>query len=288
MGTFKIFINKRRRFALLIMADLTIYNQENKAFAALLAQKAGASFDLALAYVKSLTHEKKCKAMDEDAQTRMCLWIQTSYFPHNQMSDPVRKAIAAVICEGYGSFSKNEVVEAFKLAAGGRLANVSLDVPLTPSVIGNVLKAYTEQKRHELIAAYVKLENEKQQRQSQRGFIYLTEADMEACREGIRNYARNFNKKPNKKWYYLDYIQPHLQAGAIKDISEEIKERLRKVAESQARVEEYQYRQQRGRQGFVSVASALDFNNTDYERAFQAEYAHELIALNLDYFINKF
>ena len=270
------------------MADLTIYNEENKAFAALLAQKAGASFDLALAYVKSLTHEKKCKAMDAEQRTKMCDWIRETYFPHNQMTDPMRVGIATVICEGYGSFSKNEVVEALKLAANGRLANVSLDVPLTPSVIGNVLKAYTEQKRHELIAAYVKLENEKQQRQSQRGFIYLTEADMEACREGIRNYARNFNKKPNKKWYYLDYIQPHLQAGAIKDISEEIKERLRKVAESQARVEEYQYRQQRGRQGFVSVASALDFNNTDYERAFQAEYAHELIALNLDYFINKF
>ena len=271
------------------MADLTNYNQENRAFAALLAQKAGASFDLALAYVKSLTPEKKCKAMDEAEQTRMCLWIQTSYFPHNQMSDAVRKAIAAVICEGYGSFSKNEVVEALKLAAGGRLANVSLDVPLTPSVIGSVLKAYTEQKRHELIAAYVKLENEKQQRQNQRGYITLTEADMEACREGIRKVAREWGKKENlKHWYYMDYIMPHLQAGAIKDLPEERKEALQRNAESEARVEQYRYNQARGRQGFVSISQAIELNEDEKVNAFKALYAHELIALNLSYFATQF
>lgn len=270
------------------MADLTIYNEENRAFAALVAQKSGASFDLSLAYVKSLLPEKRCKAMDEDAQMRMCLWIQATYFPHNQMSDAVRKGIATVICEGYGSFSKNEIVEAMKLASMGKLQNVSLDVPLTPSIIGSVLKAYQEQKRHDLISAYIAIENQKKKAENQRGFVILTEADMESCRESIRNYARNFNKKPNKKWYYMDYIQPHLQAGAIKDISEDAKNTLRKKAESQARVEEYQYRQQRGRQGFVSIGSVIDFNETDYERAFQAEYAHELIALNLDYFLTQF
>jgi hypothetical protein len=271
------------------MADLTIYNEENKAFATLLAQKAGASFDLALAYVKSLTHEKKCKAMDAQQRTKMCDWIRETYFPHNQMTDPMRVGIATVICEGYGSFSKNEVVEALKLAAGGRLANVSLDVPLTPSVIGNVLKAYTEQKRHELIAAYVKLENEKQQRQSQRGFIYLTEADMEACREGIRKVAREWGKKENlKHWYYMDYIQPHLDAGAIKDLSEERKEALQRNAESDARIDQYRYNQARGRQGFVSINQAIELSEDEKVNAFKALYAHELIALNLIYFATQF
>ena len=271
------------------MADLTIYNEENKAFATLLAQKAGASFDLALAYVKSLTHEKKCKAMDAEQRTKMCDWIRETYFPHNQMTDPMRVGIATVICEGYGSFSKNEVVEALKLAANGRLANVSLDVPLTPSVIGNVLKAYTEQKRHELIAAYVKLENEKQQRQSQRGFIYLTEADMEACREGIRKVAREWGKKENlKHWYYMDYIQPHLDAGAIKDLPEERKEALQRNAESDARVDQYRYNQARGRQGFVSINQAIELSEDEKVNAFKALYAHELIALNLIYFATQF
>lgn len=271
------------------MADLTIYNEENRAFAALVAQKSGASFDLSLAYVKSLTPEKRCKAMDEDAQMRMCLWIQATYFPHNQMSDAVRKGIATVICEGYGSFSKNEIVEAMKLASMGKLQNVSLDVPLTPSIIGSVLKAYQEQKRHDLISAYIAIENQKKKAENQRGFVILTEADMEACREGIRKVAREWGKKENlKHWYYMDYIEPHLQAGAIKDLPEERKEALKRNAESDARVEQYRYNQARGRQGFISINQAIELSEDEKVNAFKALYAHELIALNLDYFANKF
>jgi hypothetical protein len=270
------------------MPNLVNYNEENRIHAAKIAQRTSQSVDLALAYIESTFQDKRCRAMEQAARDRMCKWIHETYFPHNQMSDAMQAGIISVVCDAHGKLSKSEVVKAIELAASGRLTDVSLDAPLTPQLIGKILSAYETQKRGDLISAYIAIENQKKKAENQRGFVILTEADMESCRESIRNYARNFNKKPNKKWYYMDYIQPHLQAGAIKDISEEAKGTLRKKAESQARVEEYQYRQQRGRQGFVSIGSVMDFNETDYERAFQAEYAHELIALNLDYFLNKF
>lgn len=270
------------------MPNLVNYNEENRIHAAKIAQRTSQSVDLALAYIESTFQDKRCRAMDQAARDRMCKWIHATYFPHNQMSDAMQAGIISVVCDAHGKLSKSEVVKAIELAASGRLTDVSLDAPLTPQLIGKILSAYEAQKRGDLISAYIAIENQKKKAENQRGFVILTDADMESCRESIRNYARNFNKKPNKKWYYLDYIQPHLQAGAIKDISEEAKNTLRKKAESQARVEEYQYRQQRGRQGFVSIGSALDFSETDYERAFQAEYAHELIALNLDYFLTQF
>lgn len=271
------------------MADLTIYNEENRAFAALVAQKSGASFDLSLAYVKSLTPEKRCKAMDEDAQMRMCLWIQATYFPHNQMSDAVRKGIATVICEGYGSFSKNEVVEALKLASMGKLQNVSLDVPLTPQIIGSVLKAYQEQKRQDLISAYIKIENDKKKAENQRGYIQLTDKDIFYVRSTIVKYAEGFEHNKQACYgHWMDYIQPLVDAGAINDLSEDAKVGLRRNAESAARVWEYQYRQARGRQGFVGISAQIEVSINDVDGQFRKLYAHELIIKNREYFKNQF
>lgn len=271
------------------MPNLVNYNEENRIHAAKIAQRAGQSVDLALAYIESTFQDKRCRAMDQAARDRMCKWIHATYFPHNQMSDAMQAGIISVVCDAHGKLSKSEVVKAIELAASGRLTDVSLDAPLTPQLIGKILSAYEAQKRGDLISAYIAIENQKKKAENQRGFVILTEADMEACRDGIRKVAREWGKKENlKHWYYMDYIEPHLQAGAIKDLPEERKEALKRNAESEARVEQYRYSQARGRQGFISINQAIELSEDEKINAFKALYAHELIALNKDYFATQF
>ena len=271
------------------MANLTVRDQAIEAYVIYISVKSGHSKDVARAFVNQFTPSNKCKNMDSAAKDKMVNWIRSNYFPLNAPSPDVDKAITTLVCDAYGKLAKHEVVEAMKLAAAGRLADVSLDAPLTPQLIGKVLKAYETQQRQDLIAAYYAAEMERQKQASQTGYVHLTEADMEAVREGIRKVAREWSKKENlKHWYYMDYIQPLLDAGAIKDLPEERKEVLQRNAESDARIEQYRYNQARGRQGFISINQAIELSEDEKINAFKALYAHELIALNLDYFANKF
>lgn len=270
------------------MANLTVRDQAIEAYVTYISVKSGHSKDVARAFVQQFSEPSKCKNMDVTAKEKMVNWIRSNYFPHMDVSTDMVKAISSVVCEAYGKFAKAEVVEAIKLAAAGRLADVSLDGPLTPQLIGKVLKTYETQQRGDLIKAYYAAEMERQKQASQTGYVHLTEADMEAVREGIRNYARNLDKKPNKHWYYMDYIQPLIEAGAIKDLPEERKTSLMRNAESEARVEEYQYQQARGRQGFVSINKVIELNDDQKQNKFKELYAHELISLNKDYFATQF
>ena len=271
------------------MPNLTTRNQAIEAYVNYIAVKSGQSRDLARAFVHQFDDSKKCKSMDEKAQENMYTWLKTNYFPYASPPEGMKKAVVQLVVEMYGKLSKSEVVEAFKLAAGGRLADVSLDAPFTPQLIGKVLKAYEDQKRGELIKAYYQAEMERQKQASQTGYVHLTESDMEAVREGIRKVAREWGKKENlKHGYYMDYIQPLLDAGAIRDLSDERKEVLQRNAESDARVEQYRYNQTRGRQGFMQINKAIELSEDDKVNAFKALYAHELIALNLTYFATQF
>jgi len=271
------------------MANLTVRDQAIEAYVTYISVKSGHSKDVARAFVQQFSEPSKCKNMDITAKEKMVNWIRSNYFPHIDVSAEMVKAISAVVCDAYGKFAKAEVVEAIKLAAAGRLTDVSLDGPLTPQLIGKVLKTYETQQRGDLIKAYYAAEMERQKQASQTGYVHLTEADMEAVREGIRKVAREWSKKENlKHWYYMDYIQPLLDAGAIKDLPEERKEALKRNAESDARIEQYRYNQARGRQGFISINQAIELSEDEKTNAFKALYAHELIALNLDYFANKF
>lgn len=270
------------------MANLTVRDQAIEAYVTYISVKSGHSKDVARAFVQQFSEPSKCKNMDVTAKEKMVNWIRSNYFPHMDVSADMVKAISSVVCEAYGKFSKAEVVEAIKLAAAGRLTDVSLEGPLTPQLIGKVLKTYETQQRGDLIKAYYAAEMERQKQASQTGYVHLTEADMEAVREGIRNYARNLDKKPNKHWYYMDYITPLIEAGAIKDLPQERKESLMRNAESEARVEEYQYQQARGRQGFVSINKVIELTDDQKQKKFKELYAHELIALNKDYFATQF
>ena len=271
------------------MPNLTPRNQAIEAYVNYIAVKSGQSRDLARAFVHQFDDSKKCKNMDDTAKDKMIDWLQSNYFPHANATDHLKKAIITLVVELYGKLSKSEVVEAFKLAAGGRLADVSIEAPLTPQLIGKVLKAYEDQKRGELIKAYYQAEMERQKQASQTGYVHLTESDMEAVREGIRKVAREWDKKENlKHGYYMDYIQPLLDAGAIRDLPDERKEVLQRNAESDARVEQYRYNQTRGRQGFMQINKAIELSEDDKVNAFKALYAHELIALNCTYFATQF
>lgn len=271
------------------MANLIVKDQAIEAYVTYISVKSGHSKDVARAFVHQFSPEKKCKEMDAAAKDKMVTWIRSNYFPLTPPSPEVDKAIIVLICDSYGKFAKHEVVEAIRLAAAGRLADVSIDAPLTPQLIGKVLKQYEVQQRQDLIKAYYAAEMERQKQASQTGYVHLTEADMEAVREGIRKTAREWGKKENRKhWYYMDYITPLLDAGAIQDLTEEAKVGLRRNAESEARVEEYQYRQARGRQGFVSINSAIELSTNDVDNKFKELYAHALIEKNLAYFTSKF
>lgn len=270
------------------MANLTVRDQAIEAYVTYISVKSGHSKDVARAFVNQFTASNKCKSMDTAAKEKMVGWIRSNYFPHVEVSVEMVKAISAIVCDAYGKLAKHEVIEAMKLAAAGRLADVSLEGPLTPQLIGKVLKTYETQQRGDLIKAYYAAEMERQKQASQTGYVHLTEADMEAVREGIRNYARNLDKKPLRHWYYMDYITPLLEAGAIKDLPEERKESLMRNAESEARVEEYQYQQARGRQGFVSINKIIELTDDQKQKKFKELYAHELISLNKDYFATQF
>lgn len=270
------------------MANLTVRDQAIEAYVTYISVKSGHSKDVARAFVQQFSDASKCKNMDATAKDKMVNWIRSNFFPLNAPSSDVDKSIISIVCDAYGKFSKAEVVEAIKLAAAGRLTDVSLDAPLTPQLIGKILSAYETQKRGDLIKAYYAAEMERQKQASQTGYVHLTEQDMENVRNGIRNYARNLDKKPNKHWYYMDYIQPLIEAGAIKDLPEERKEALMRNAESEARVEEYQYQHARGRQGFVSINKVIELTDDQKQNKFKELYAHELIMLNKDYFATQF
>lgn len=271
------------------MANLTVRDQAIEAYVTYISVKSGHSKDVARAFVQQFSEPSKCKNMDVTAKEKMVNWIRSNYFPHIDVSAEMVKAISAVVCDAYGKFSKAEVVEAIKLAAAGRLTDVSLEGPLTPQLIGKVLKAYETQQRQDLIAAYYAAEMERQKQASQTGFVHLTEADMHYCRSTIVKYAEGYEKNKQACYgHWMDYINPLLEAGAIEDLSEEAKVGLRRNAESAARVWEYQYRQARGRQGFVGISAQIDVSINDVDGQFRKLYAHELIIKNREYFKNQF
>lgn len=271
------------------MADLIVRDQAIEAYVTYISVKSGHSKDVARAFVNQFTPSNKCKNMDATAKDKMVNWIRSNYFPLNAPSPDVDKAITTLVCDAYGKLAKHEVVEAMKLAAAGRLADVSLDAPLTPQLIGKVLKAYETQQRQDLIAAYYAAEMERQKQASQTGFVHLTEADMHYCRSTIVKYAEGYEKNKQACYgHWMDYINPLLEAGAIEDLSEEAKVGLRRNAESAARVWEYQYRQARGRQGFVGISAQIEVSINDVDGQFRKLYAHELIIKNREYFKNQF
>ena len=271
------------------MANITVRDQAIEAYVTYISVKSGHSKDVARAFVNQFTPSNKCKNMDSAAKDKMVNWIRSNYFPLNAPSPDVDKAITTLVCDAYGKLAKAEVVEAMKLAAAGRLADVSLDAPLTPQLIGKVLKAYETQQRQDLIAAYYAAEMERQKQASQTGFVHLTEADMHYCRSTIVKYAEGYEHNKQACYgHWMDYINPLLEAGAIEDLSEEIKVGLRRNAESAARVWEYQYRQARGRQGFVGISAQIDVSINDVDGQFRKLYAHELIIKNREYFKNQF
>lgn len=271
------------------MPNIVNYNEENRIHAAKIAQRAGQSVDLALAYIESTFQDKRCRAMDQAARDRMCNWIHKTYFPHNQMSDAMQAGIISVVCDAHGKLSKSEVVKAIELAASGRLTDVSLDAPLTPQLIGKILSAYEAQKRGDLISAYIAIENQKKKAENQSGYVQLTDKDILYVRSTIVKYAEGYEHNKQACYgHWMDYINPLLEAGAIEDLSEETKVGLRRNAESAARVWEYQYRQARGRQGFVGISAQIEVSINDVDGQFRKLYAHELIIKNREYFINKF
>lgn len=271
------------------MADLTVRDQAIEAYVTYISVKSGHSKDVARAFVNQFTPSNKCKNMDSAAKDKMVNWIRSNYFPLNAPSPDVDKAITTLVCDAYGKLAKHEVVEAMKLAAASRLADVSLDAPLTPQLIGKVLKAYEMQQRQDLIKAYYAAEMERQKQASQTGYVHLTEADMHYCRSTIVKYAEGYEKNKQACYgHWMDYINPLLDAGAIEDLSEEAKIGLRRNAESAARVWEYQYRQARGRQGFVGISAQIDMSINDVDGQFRKLYAHELIIKNREYFKNQF
>lgn len=271
------------------MANLTVRDQAIEAYVTYISVKSGHSKDVARAFVNQFTASNKCKSMDTAAKEKMVGWIRSNYFPHVEISVEMVKSISAIVCDAFGKLAKHEVIEALKLAAAGRLTDVSLDAPLTPQLIGKVLKVYETQQRQDLIAAYYAAEMERQKQASQTGYIHLTESDMHYCRSTIVKYAEGFeNNKQACYGHWMDYINPLLDAGAIEDLSEDAKVGLRRNAESAARVWEYQYRQARGRQGFVGISAQIDVSINDVDGQFRKLYAHELIIKNREYFKNQF
>jgi len=271
------------------MASLTVRDQAIEAYVTYISVKSGHSKDVARAFVQQFSDASKCKNMDAAAKDKMVNWIRSNYFPLNAPSPDVDKSIITLVCDLYGKFSKAEVVEAMKLAAAGRLTDVSLDAPLTPQLIGKVLKAYEAQQRGDLIKAYYAAEMERQKQASQRGYVHLTEEDMHYCRSTIVKYAEGYEHNKQACYgHWMDYIQPLLDAGAINEMSEEAKAGLMRNAESAARIWEYQYRQARGRQGFIGISAQIDVSINDVEGQFRKLYAHELIIKNREYFKNQF